>query len=146
MKKIVKVFKNDEELTPRSFEYTNNPNNSSELAFSTKERSKIRFPSGIGNSADDEIRVKVKKDIIEFLFADSISAIEIPAVMEEVIIAGTLSLILAKPQYRDDVSFKFNNDIYLEGLERMVDLEIEHSPPADVERDYDYFPETTETS
>lgn len=143
VKEIVKVFQNDEELTPRSFEFVNNSNNSSALVFNTRERSKIRFPWGIGNAVDDEIHVKVKKDIIEFLYADSISAIEIPALMEEVIIAGTLSLILAKPKYRDDISFKFNNDIYVKGLKEMVDLEIEYEPPAVIERDYDYFPEAT---
>ena len=146
VKEVVNVFENNEELTPRSFEYTNSSNNSSQLAFNTKERSKIRFPSGIGNSAGDEIHVKVKKDIIEFLYIDSISSIDIPAVMEEIIIAGTLSLIFAKKKYRDDNSFKFNNDIYTEGLEKMVNLELQYEPEKEVERDYDYFPETTETS
>ena len=63
--------------------------------------------------------------------------------MEEVIIAGTLSLILAKPKYRDDILFKFNNDIYVEGLKEMVDLEIEYEPQVVVKRDYDYFPVTS---
>ena len=140
VKKVVKVFENDKELTPRSFEYTNNPNNSSELAFNTKERSKIRFPSGIGGNAGDEIRVKVKKDIIEFLYVDSKISIVIPALMKEIIIAGTLSLIYANPKYRDMNLFKFNNDIYVKGLKEMIDLEIEYSPPAVAKRDYDYFP------
>ncbi len=146
VKEVVKLFENKVKLDPRTFEYINDLNNSSQLAFNTRERSKIRFPSGIGNNADDEIHIKVKKDIIEFLYPDSISTIEIPASMEEVIIAGTLSLILAKPKYRDTNLFKFNNDIYVKGLKEMAELEIDYEPQSVAKRDYDYFPETTEPS
>ena len=143
VKEIIKVFENNVELDPRSFEFVNDSNNSTELVYNIRERSKIRFPSGIGDTAADELHVKVNKDVPEFLNAASAAFIEIPTSMKETIIAGTLSYLLATPEFKDQDLFALNKDAYASGLSAISELEKERSPSAKHERDYDYFPPTS---
>lgn len=143
VKEIIKVFENNLELDSRSFEFVNDSNNSTELVYNIRQRSKIRFPSGIGDGVDDEIHVKVNKDVSEFLNTASAASIEIPTSMKETIISGTLSYLLATPEFKDEDLFALNKDSYDSGLEAISELEKERSPSAKHERDYDYFPPTT---
>ena len=143
VKEIIKVFENNVELDSRSFEFVNDSNNSTELVYNIRERSKIRFPSGIGDTAADELHVKVNKDVSEFLNTASAAFIEIPTSMKETIISGTLSYLLATPEFKDQDLFALNKDSYDSGLALISELEIERSPAAKHERDYDYFPPTT---
>lgn len=143
VKEIIKVFENNKELDPRPFEFINDSNNSTELAFNMRERNRIRFPSGIGDVAADEIHITVMKSIIEFLNSASAAFVEIPSSMEETIISGTLSYLLAKPQFKDSDLFAMNKEAYDAGIKAISEQELERSPNAAHERDYDYFPPTT---
>ena len=143
VKEIIKVFENNKELDPRSFESVNDSNNSTKLIYNVRGRSKIRFPSGVGDSADDEIHLEINKDISEFLNTASAASIEIPASMKETIIAGTLSYLLATPEFKDEDLFALNKDAYDSGLRAITELEIVRLPNAKHDRDYDYFTPTS---
>ena len=63
--------------------------------------------------------------------------------MEETIISGTLSYLLATPEFKDEDLFAMNKDAYDAGLKAISEQELERSPNAVHERDYDYFPPAT---
>ena len=143
VKRIVKVFENNKELTKKAFDFVRDTANKSILAYAMMDRNKIKFTENVVDGADDEIRLLVEKSIPEYPGNASDTYIIIPDSMKETILAGTIMHIAMKSDFKDEEMFKFNQKSFERGLKALKLQEIERRGATSEELDYTYFPTAT---
>lgn len=139
VKRIVKVFKNNTELTAKSFEYVAASANASKTAFAMAGRDRIKLTTQMGNSADDELRLVVEKSIPDFLGNASGNDITVPKSMRNTILSGTIMHIAAKNQFKNEDLFNMNKTSFERGLGALEDQELARRPHISQELNYPYF-------
>ncbi|MDD5229867.1 MAG: hypothetical protein PHC43_00905 [Candidatus Marinimicrobia bacterium] len=138
VKKIIALYHNDVELEYRPLEYTRDSDNASEYIYTMLNRNSIYIPSGLMSNDDDYITLKYLKYIPKLTSANSGTQIDAPDELEELLIAGTMSYLLARPQYKDPDLFKVNQDAYLQGLADLNNVEAKRYPTTRHSLDYIY--------
>lgn len=123
-KQILEIFENNDELENHTLEYVTDDNNDAEPCYHHYSFNEILLPTWILEATDDEIKVKIMKDISVITSDDGSTEIDIPQQYLQLLITGCLSYLYALPNYKGDgEQMKINMAQYVELLANIQAIE-----------------------
>jgi hypothetical protein len=137
-KQLLEVFENDDELENQTFEYVTDTSNDSEKVFHTYSHSQLLLPTWLMDASNDELTVKMLRDLAAITSDDSTTTIDVPQQMKQALINGCLFYLYAINQYKNPDQMKTNSELYFKQLEEINLATNSRFPSTQRTRKYNY--------
>lgn len=138
VKRLIRVYKNDVELTARGYEYVQDSGNTTDHVYASKGRYGFILPSGMLVTDGDKIKTLVDKVIGTISTFTTSTTITIPAELEGLLEDGVKYHLFQRPEWRNEVLLNEYKEKFLIGMKELAAWESGRTPYANFTPDFQY--------